>query len=214
MTSPASAVSLENLVADAQALVDAVVTSGERYILGIAGPPGAGKSTVAAALEERLRDHAVVVPMDGFHLANSVLEERGLSSRKGAPDTFDVEGYKALLRRLRGANDVVLAPRFDRGAEAPVANAIAVAPDVPLVITEGNYLLHDQHGWQGVQPLLDGVWFLDVPEDEVQRRLIARRLRHGHAEDAARAWVRDVDLPNYAVVEAGKARADRIICLR
>ena len=205
--------SLDALVSDARALADAADASGERFILGIAGPPGAGKSTVAAVLEEQLDGRAVVVPMDGFHLANSVLDERGLSSRKGAPDTFDVDGFQALLARLRESEGVVLAPKFNRGAEAPVPNAIAIPPKVHLVIAEGNYLLHDQCGWERVRPLLDAVWYLDVPADEVQRRLVARRLRHGHHEDAARTWVHDVDLRNYAVVDAGKDRADRVVTL-
>ena len=217
---------IDQLVVSARALAQAAATSGKRYILGISGPPGAGKSTLSAALEAALDGDAVVIPMDGFHLPNSVLEERGLGNVKGAPNTFDVEGYAALLARLRPpvpreqgglgtqhTAEVVLAPKFNRGAEAPEPDAIAVSPGVPLVITEGNYLLHDQDGWEKIRPLLDAVWHLDVPRQEVQRRLVARRISHGHAEDAAEAWVHDVDLPNYDTVQANKHRADTIITL-
>lgn len=122
-----------------------LATRGSRRILGIAGPPGAGKSTLAARLAEALGpETAVVVPMDGFHLAQAELARTGLADRKGAPDTFDVAGYVSLLRRLRGADGAtVYAPAFDRSLEEPIAGSIPVTPCVPLVITEGNYLLHD-----------------------------------------------------------------------
>src|SRR5438067_2220717 len=122
----------------------ALLASGGRRVLGIAGAPGSGKSTLARAVADSLGEQAVVVPMDGFHLANAELARLGRAARKGAPDTFDAAGYVALLRRLRSApvtRETVYAPAFRREIEEPVAGAIAVPPDVPLVITEGNYLL-------------------------------------------------------------------------
>lgn len=181
-----------------------------RRIIGIVGCPGAGKSTLA----ERLVDastSAVGVPMDGFHLAQRELERLGRADRKGAPDTFDVGGYVALLRRLR--NDVgatVYAPRFDRHIEEPIANAIPVEPHHTDVVTEGNYLLLDHGGWEHVLPLLDECWFVDDDPGRIER-LIARHVEHGRSHDAAVAWVRDVDEPNAVLIRATRARADRVV---
>lgn len=190
----------------------ALGAEGRRRILGIAGTPGAGKSTVTAALLAALGDRAVVVGMDGFHFANAELVRLGRRDRKGAPDTFDVDGYVALLGRLSAQTGrTVYAPIFDRGLEESIGSAVAVPDDVPLVITEGNYLLHDEHGWDAVRPLLDEVWYLDVDADERRRRLIARRLSHGHPADEATAWVRAVDERNAHVVETGRNRADLVV---
>lgn len=141
----------------------ALADTGGRRVLGIAGPPGAGKSTLADRLVAALDGRAALVPMDGFHLAAAELERLGRADRKGAPDTFDAAGYTALLRRLRAPDPVhaVYAPAFDRSLEEPVAGSLPVAPDVPLVVTEGNYLLLDDGPWAPVRGLLDEVWFLD-----------------------------------------------------
>jgi len=150
--------------------------------------------------------------MDGFHLANGVLIALGRRERKGAPDTFDVAGYTAVLQRVRAASDpVVYAPLFDRSQETAIAAALPIPSDIPLVVTEGNYLLHRGQGWERVRPLLDAVWYLDVPEPELQRRLIARRMEHGESAQKARAWVENVDLPNARLVALTKARADVIV---
>ena len=189
-----------------------IAAAGGRKVLGITGTPGAGKSTVCAALQDALGDAAVLVGMDGFHLANAELTRLGRRDRKGAPDTFDVPGYVSLLRRLRAANEpVVYAPFFDRSLEESIGSAIAVPARVPLVITEGNYLLHDEDGWDAVAPLLDESWFLDVEVDERRRRLVARRESYGHPSDAAAAWVDDVDEPNARVVEPARERADLVV---
>lgn len=189
-----------------------IAASGRRTILGITGTPGAGKSTVCAALQEALGDAAVLVGMDGFHLANAELLRLGRRERKGAPDTFDVNGYVSLLTRLHRADEpVVYAPLFDRSLEESIGSAIAVPSDVPLVLTEGNYLLHDQHGWGAVAPLLDESWFLEVDADERRRRLVARRRSYGHPADAAGAWVDGVDEPNARLVEPARERADLIV---
>ncbi|WP_029663631.1 nucleoside/nucleotide kinase family protein [Cellulomonas sp. KRMCY2] len=208
----AAAVSLRvgELVRRAEWLVD----QRPRTILGIVGAPGSGKSTLCQALSAALGTRAVIVGMDGFHLADPVLEDLGRRDRKGAPDTFDVAGYVALLDRLRGAqDDVVYAPEFDRSLEAAIAGAVPVPAAVQLVITEGNYLLHAADGWSSVRARLDEVWFLDVPPAERIRRLVARRLSFGDPEPAARAWVLGVDEANAVVVEAGRDAADLVVQL-
>lgn len=191
----------------------ALAARGPRRILGIAGPPGSGKSTLAARLAEALgAGRAVVVPMDGFHLAQGELERLGRTDRKGAPDTFDAAGYVALLRRLRVPDGpTVYAPAFDRSLEEPVAGSIPVAPEVPLVITEGNYLLHDGAGWAPVRQLLDEVWYLAPDETLRVERLVARHVLHGKDPSYARAWVAGSDEPNARLVARGRHRADLVV---
>ncbi|MDP9393986.1 MAG: nucleoside/nucleotide kinase family protein [Actinomycetota bacterium] len=186
--------------------------SGRRRLIGLAGPPGSGKSTLAERLVAELAPAAVVVPMDGFHLADVELRRLGRRDRKGAPDTFDAGGYVALLRRLRSADeDVVYAPRFDRSLEEPIAGALGVHRDVPLVVTEGNYLLLETGAWAGVRPLLDEVWYVE-PDDDVRReRLVARHVAFGKAEDEARAWALGTDERNATVIAAGRHRADLVV---
>ena len=157
---------IEELIARARALVDA----GGRRLLGITGAPGAGKSTIAARVVEALGDAAVLVPMDGFHLANAELERLGRRDRKGAIDTFDAHGYVALLRRLRSpAGATVYAPLFRREIEEPIACAIPVGPEVPLVVTEGNYLLVPDEPWAAVRGLLDEAWYVDARRGDADR---------------------------------------------
>ncbi|WP_181009517.1 nucleoside/nucleotide kinase family protein [Streptomyces sp. SM11] len=193
----------------------ALADTGRRRILGIVGPPGAGKSTLADRLVDALDGRAALVPMDGFHLAAAELDRLGRADRKGAPDTFDAAGYAALLRRLRDPDPAhtVYAPAFDRSLEEPVAGALPVPPDVPLVVTEGNYLLLDDGPWAPVRGLLDEVWFLDLDREVRVRRLIDRHVRHGRPRSRAQEWVARSDEANARLVERGRDRADLIVRL-
>ncbi len=185
-----------------------------RAILGITGPPGVGKSTLAERLVTELAGDAAYLPMDGFHLAHRVLTDLGRVDRKGAPDTFDAAGYVALLRRLRDPREgCVYAPRFVRDIEDSIAGAIPVGPSVPLVITEGNYLLLPDGPWAGVRPLLDEAWYLDLPEPARLQRLIDRHMAFGRDAAQARARATGSDLRNAAVIEASRHRADLVVAL-
>ncbi len=186
-----------------------------RAILGLAGAPAAGKSTLAQRLADRDPERTIVVPMDGFHLAHRELVRLGRAGRKGAPDTFDVDGYRALLARLRAATngEIVYAPAFARELEEPIAGAIAVLPEHTLVITEGNYLLYDDGGWARVPELLDAVWFVEIDDDRRRERLLERHVRFGRTESEARAWVASTDDPNARLIAATRGRADRIVHL-
>jgi pantothenate kinase len=189
--------------------------TGGRALLGITGPPGAGKSWLAARLQRDVEARhgpgtAVVVPMDGFHLANEVLVALARRDRKGAPDTFDVGGLAVVLERLvRRDEPVVRAPRFDRECEETVPDAIGVPLSTRLVIVEGNYLLLDEQPWRRVRASLDEVWYVDTPHDVCIERL-RRRQRETYGDDGDR-WVERVDRPNMTVVAATRHRADRFV---
>lgn len=191
----------------------ALAGAGGRALLGLAGAPGAGKSTLAAALVEALGGQAVLVPMDGFHLADPELDRLGRRDRKGAPDTFDAAGYVHLLRRLRERGDeVVYAPVFVREQEQALAGALAVTRAVPLVVTEGNYLLADG-GFAPVRGLLDETWFVDVDPVLRRQRLVARHVHHGRTAEQAEQWVAASDDPNARLVDATRERADLVVRL-
>lgn len=197
--------------------LDGLLPPGTR-LLGVSGSPGAGKSTLAAALAARLG--ASVVPMDGFHYADVELRRRGLLERKGAPETFDAEGYAALLARVRerrAGEAPVVAPAFERDLEQPLAGAVAVPTsatlETGLVLTEGNYLLLDEPRWAAVRGGLDAVWHVVVHEPLRRARLIARHEAYGKSAAQAQAWVRAVDDPNAVLVEAARHRADLVLDL-
>ncbi|MFC0505323.1 nucleoside/nucleotide kinase family protein [Micromonospora costi] len=195
------------LVARARSLA-----TGGRRLLGITGAPGAGKSTLAEQIVAALAPHAVLVPMDGFHLADAELKRLGIHDRKGAIDTFDAGGYLALLRRLRAADEaVVYAPTFRRDLEEPIAGAIRVDRDVPLVVTEGNYLLATQGEWAAVRELLDDAWYL-APDEEVRLgRLVQRHIDFGRDPATADARARGTDQRNADLIVATRGRADVIV---
>jgi len=185
-----------------------------RTILGIAGQPGGGKSTLAQSVVAAAGSAAVLVPMDGFHLAQAELVRLGRRDRMGAPDTFDALGYIALLRRLRDrTEEVVYAPEFRRDIEEPIAGAIAVPRATPLVVTEGNYLLVPDAPWAGVRPHLDECWYVDLDEATRLRWLIQRHVDYGKTPQAAHDWVHRSDQANAAVVAATRNRADLVVRL-
>jgi len=202
-------VRFDELVDRARALVD----TGERKLLGIGGAPGSGKSTLARRLVDALGADAVLVEMDGFHLAQRELERLGIADRKGAPDTFDIPGYADLLARLKACGpDVVYAPEFRREIEEPVACAVRVDPAVPLVVTEGNYLLMQYDKWKRVRVVLDEAWFLMIDEDLRVARLIDRHVRYGRSvEDARERVLHGTDHVNALMVNASKSSADLLI---
>lgn len=193
-----------------RARLDALLAGGGRRILGIAGLPGSGKSTLTAQILETFGDIAVNVPMDGFHLANAELKRLGRADRKGASDTFDASGYVALLKRLRAPVDgeTVYAPAFHREIEEPIAGEIAVPAGTQLVITEGNYLLMEEGAWRDVRPLLDEVWFVDVDDEQRLRQLLERHMRYGRTREDALHWIETTDEPNARRIAATAHRAD------
>jgi len=187
-------------------------------VLGIAGAPGSGKSTLAewlvARLRERLGDGDVQAvahaPMDGFHLADIELRRLHRLDRKGAPDTFDLAGFAALLRRVREARtETVYAPMFERGLEQPIAGAIPIGPATRMLVTEGNYLLLP--GWSQVRDLLDEVWFCTLDDDVRRERLVGRHVRFGKRREQAARWVDEVDESNARLVAQYAHTADLLV---
>jgi pantothenate kinase len=183
-----------------------------RAVLGVAGAPGSGKTTLAGLLVEAVGPAAVALPMDGFHLHDVELARLGRSDRKGAPDTFDVAGYVALLQRIRHETDhVVYAPGFDRSREECIAGAIAVRPEHRLVVTEGNYLLLPSAGWGAVRPLLDEAWFVEADEAVRLERLVRRHVAHGKPPELAERWAFETDQANADLVATTRAAADLVV---
>ncbi|NTT87155.1 nucleoside/nucleotide kinase family protein [Tabrizicola fusiformis] len=196
-----------------QALADLIRRRAEnngpgRFLTALAGPPGAGKSTLAAALVAALGAGARAVPMDGFHYDDGLLIRRGLRDRKGAPETFDAAGFLHLLQRLRVEDEVAI-PLFDRDLEISRAGADVVSPEDRLLVVEGNWLLLDEAPWNAAR--YDLTVFIDVPEAELDRRLVARWAHHGKTPEQARAWIDGNDLPNIRRCIAGSRRADVVI---
>ncbi|MFI8184068.1 nucleoside/nucleotide kinase family protein [Actinacidiphila glaucinigra] len=202
-------------VDDVLALVPSM--PGRRVLLGLAGAPAAGKSTLARAMVEGVDARlgagtAAYVPMDGFHLSNAQLDRLGLRGRKGAPETFDVDGYVHLLRRLRSRQaGTVYAPDFDRDLDEPVAAGIAVPPQARLVVTEGNYLADDAAGWHEVRDLLDELWFVEADPAVREERLLARHVTGGRTEAEARAFIDASERPNALRVETTRSACTRVV---
>ena len=181
-----------------------------RYLVALAGPPGAGKSTLAADLVTALGKGAKAVPMDGFHYDDAVLIARGARDRKGAPDTFDVQGFLHLLRRLRTEDEVAI-PLFDRDLEISRAGADIVTATDRILVVEGNYLLLNESPWPQTAPLFNLTVWIDVPEAELDRRLQARWAHYGKTPDQARAWIDGNDMPNIRRVTQNSRPADVVL---
>jgi pantothenate kinase len=182
-----------------------------RFIVAIAGPPGAGKSTLADALQEELvarGETAAVLPMDGFHMDNGILEARGLLERKGAPETFDVRGFLDIATAVRRGDEEVLVPVFDRAREIAIASARPIAPDIRFILAEGNYLLLDEAPWTRLAPLFDMTVFVGPPYEVLEQRLRERWIHYG-LDDAGIAWkLYGNDLPNGKRICDGSRPAD------
>ena len=213
MTETQKVATVDLLARDAIALA----SDSPRAILGIAGSPGAGKSTLVEALLERIRagmgaDWVAHVPMDGFHLGDAQLDRIGARGRKGAPETFDVAGYAHLLERVtREVDQPVYAPGFERMLEQPLAAALVVLPSARLVVTEGNYLLLDDPGWERARRVMTAVWFVRSEETTRVERLVTRHIQFGKTPEEARAWVAATDQHNADLVAGTVGRADRVI---
>jgi pantothenate kinase len=183
-----------------------------RAVLGIAGAPASGKSTLAALLlaelERRRPGAAVGVGMDAFHIGQRVLVRRGQTEIKGAPETFDAVGYLHLLARIRTETGTVYAPEFDRDIEDSLAHVVEIRPEIGLVVTEGNYLLLDAPPWDGVRAMLDEAWFVHLEDAERRRRMIARHRRHGHDQADAEARTLGSDERNAQLVNAAPNSPD------
>ena len=208
------AVSLRNALDGLVPFVDDVrgrAGFGTRVLVAFAGPPGAGKSTIAEALVRRLGENAAILPMDGFHLDNAVLDARGLRSRKGAPATFDVAGFAAIAARVRSDKGAVMVPVFDRRLDLARAGGREIAPHHRTVVVEGNYLLLDEAPWPSIARLFDATVFLKVPETVVEERILARWRRYGLDERAAKARALENDIPNARHVMRNSRGADLVL---
>lgn len=207
-------------------MIAAAVVPGQRLIVGIVGPPGAGKSTLAEDVVTRLAEEgaktdarvgAALLPMDGFHLPQQRLVKLGSRARMGAPDTFDVAGFVSTLTALRSpsafgnSGNAVSAPGFDRTIEEAVPGAIVIGPEFPIVVVEGNYLLLDSDGWGAVAPLLNMTIFVRLERGIRLARLIDRHVRFGKSPDAARAWALGPDETNARLIEGTSHRATHVV---
>jgi pantothenate kinase len=198
---------------EAKSIVVEYAAASTRTIIGIVGKPGGGKSTLSKFLLKGMDSTLVsVVPMDGFHLSNKVLKELGRSDRKGAQDTFDVNGFKTLIERIKLDNvDPIYYPIFDRSIEESIAAQGVVYPSTRVVIVEGNYLMHDRDGWQEISPLLDQSWYAFLDEDIRISRLISRHIAFGKDPESAKAWAKGSDQINAELIETGVGRCDFLI---
>jgi pantothenate kinase len=206
----------------AQELIREGVTkaANPRFILGIVGIPASGKSSLATQLADCLnrlegKSVAIVVPKDGFHLANAVLDARGLRAKKGIPETFDAQGFVHLVERLRShPAETIWCPSFDRQLDASVEGAIEVNSSHRVVIVEGNYLLLNISPWDEVRSKLDQVWYVDIPREVSYKRLMQRHLASGRSEQQVIEKIESTDMPNADLIEKTRERATRIVRLK
>jgi pantothenate kinase len=197
-------------IAEVAKLIRKRAGDASRFMVGIAGPPGAGKSTISDALHKEL-ESSIVVPMDGFHFDDIILNARGHRSRKGAPHTFDVYGFEVLLKRIKAREADIAIPVFDRHMELSRNAADIVSADAKYILVEGNYLLLKQSPWDRLKPLFDFTIFIDVPKAELERRLMGRITAHGHDETYAKNWIASNDMLNIETVIAESAEADMVV---
>ncbi|WP_252729770.1 nucleoside triphosphate hydrolase [Pacificibacter marinus] len=200
------------------AMARAGSTDSGRTVIGIAGPPASGKSTLAEAVVTALNDAAkgdvplaALVPMDGYHLDNAILKAKGLFDRKGAPETFDAHGFCAALGRLRDQSHELFFPRFDRGIDMSVAGALSIHPQTPIVVVEGNYLLLESAPWSSLKDLFSATVFVSPAREVLRARLLQRWIDHGHSPEAALQRASGNDLPNAERILDESVAADLIL---
>jgi pantothenate kinase len=200
---------------DAIERLSALLDSPVRFILGVVGKPGVGKSTFAQFLNEHFsNDLVAILPMDGFHMSNQKLIEMGRRDRKGAPDTFDVDDFAKCLADVRdGHGSDIRFPIFEREIEASIPDAGLIPAQAKLVVVEGNYLLHDDFGWEKIGNYLDESWYLDVDDELRMQRLIARHIQFGKTPEAADEWSRGTDEVNARLIEQSRSRASFTVTL-
>ena len=208
-------IELNSLEAALERVISLTHNVDTRVIIGLVGKPGAGKSTLSSYLIKKLpKDTTALVPMDGYHLSNAQLAWLGRRDRKGAPDTFDSYGYAELLQRIReNHNQDIYFPIFHREIEESIAAEGVIHPDTSLVLTEGNYLLLGDAGWNRVAPTLTECWFVDVDDDRRMARLVARHIKFGKSSEEAHAWAHGTDQHNADLIETTKMKADVIVHL-
>lgn len=190
-------------------LIEARSAGQNRFVIALAGPPGAGKSTMARRLADRL-SNADILQADGYHYDNILLDQLGLRHRKGAPETFDIPGLASMLLRIRTGEEVVT-PVFDRRLDLVRGAAGHLPPDLKHVVVEGNYLALATGPWAQLRPLFDLIAYIDVPEEELRRRLTQRWTDLGCSEAEIAEHVDGNDMLNVALVRDQSREFDFIL---